>query len=142
MSLFRLSGKTPSHLREPASNTSMASPPKRPNYATSHPDAKPPFAVEPLHHPGPPVEAFAALIQVLSGLGGVTVAYERAPEYLWATCSTKLMGFVDDLECHLSASPNGTRIDVRSAARLGMRDFGVNRSRIEAIRLKLAGGGN
>jgi len=30
-------------------------------------------------------------------------------------------------------------IQVRSASRLGNRDFGVNRARVEAIRLRLAG---
>jgi uncharacterized protein (DUF1499 family) len=39
---------------------------------------------------------------------------------------------VDDLEFHLDASARV--IHVRSAARLGYSDFGVNRKRIEAIR--------
>lgn len=134
MSLFNLAGKPPAHLRDPATNTELAPPPRRPNYATTHPDAKPAFAVAPLQYSGPPAEAFVGLKAALAELPGVSIAYERAPEYIWATCASKLMGFVDDLELHLSADNGGTRVDVRSAARLGMRDFGVNRKRVEALR--------
>lgn len=46
------------------------------------------------------------------------------------------MGFVDDVEFLLDA---GARvIHVRSASRLGRRDFGVNRARIEALRAAVA----
>ena len=41
------------------------------------------------------------------------------------------MGFVDDIEFY--AEPSGL-IHVRSAARLGKSDLGVNRKRVEAIR--------
>jgi uncharacterized protein (DUF1499 family) len=41
-------------------------------------------------------------------------------------------GFVDDLELHLRPQENA--IAVRSAARLGYSDFGVNRRRVENLR--------
>jgi len=46
------------------------------------------------------------------------------------------MGFVDDVE--LALDPAHSVIQVRSAARVGVRDFGVNRARVEALRAALA----
>lgn len=57
------------------------------------------------------------------------------PDYLHAECRSAFFGFVDDLELHLRAPQN--LIAVRSAARLGRSDFGVNKKRIEALRVKL-----
>ena len=57
------------------------------------------------------------------------------PNYLYAEFRSRLLGFVDDVEFFF----DGAAIQVRSASRLGRRDFGVNRSRIEKIRRLLAG---
>lgn len=56
--------------------------------------------------------------------------------YLYAEFTSKLMGFVDDTEFYLDARAGV--IHVRSASRLGRRDFDVNRERIEHIRAQLA----
>ena len=48
------------------------------------------------------------------------------------------MGFVDDLE--LQVDPTARVIHVRSASRLGHRDFGVNRARVESLRAAFAAG--
>jgi uncharacterized protein (DUF1499 family) len=48
-----------------------------------------------------------------------------------------MIGFVDDLELQVDAAAQV--IHVRSASRLGRRDFGVNRARIEALRAAFAG---
>ena len=45
------------------------------------------------------------------------------------------MRFVDDVEFWYD--PAGQAIAVRSASRIGRKDFGVNRARIEAIRAQL-----
>jgi uncharacterized protein (DUF1499 family) len=50
--------------------------------------------------------------------------------YLYAEFRTRLMRFVDDLELFL----DGSTLHVRSASRLGRRDFGVNRARVEELR--------
>lgn len=55
-----------------------------------------------------------------------------AADYVHAECSSAVFGFVDDLELHLRSSEN--LIAVRSAARLGHSDFGVNRRRVETLR--------
>lgn len=55
--------------------------------------------------------------------------------YLHAECRSTLIGFVDDLELHLR--PAARVIAVRSAARIGRSDFGVNRRRVETLRAVL-----
>jgi uncharacterized protein (DUF1499 family) len=53
--------------------------------------------------------------------------------YLYAEYKSALMGYVDDVELLLD---DKTRlVHVRSASRLGRSDFGVNRKRIEELRL-------
>ena len=52
--------------------------------------------------------------------------------YLYAEYRTRLMRYVDDVE--LLYDPTARLVHVRSASRLGRRDFGVNRSRVEALR--------
>ena len=56
-------------------------------------------------------------------------------DYLHAECRSAFFGFVDDLELHLR--PTQGIIAVRSAARLGHSDFGVNRKRVENLRALL-----
>lgn len=59
----------------------------------------------------------------------------QQPGYLYAEFKTKLLGFVDDVEFLLDTKARV--IHLRSASRLGRKDFGVNRKRIEALRAKL-----
>ena len=61
-----------------------------------------------------------------------TTLIEQKPNYLCAEFKTATMGYVDDVEFALDAKAKA--IQVRSASRLGIRDFGVNRKRIEALR--------
>jgi len=55
------------------------------------------------------------------------------PNYLYAEFRSRLLGYVDDVEFFF----DGSAIQVRSASRLGRRDFGVNRARIEQLRRML-----
>lgn len=68
-----------------------------------------------------------------------TTIITQGPDYLHAECRSAVFGFVDDLELHLR--PDKNTIAVRSAARLGYSDLGVNRKRIEDLRSKLTGRG-
>ncbi len=65
---------------------------------------------------------------------GTTILSEK-PNYLYAEFKSAKMGFVDDVEFALDETANV--IQVRSGSRLGVRDFDVNRKRIEAIRAGL-----
>ena len=53
--------------------------------------------------------------------------------YLYAEFRSRLLRYVDDVEFHF----DGKVIHVRSASRLGRRDFGVNRARVEALRARI-----
>ena len=61
---------------------------------------------------------------------------ESRDDYLYVQFSTRLMKFVDDAEFWFD--PAAGVVQVRSASRLGRKDFGVNRERIESIRQALA----
>ncbi|SHJ52048.1 Uncharacterized conserved protein, DUF1499 family [Malonomonas rubra DSM 5091] len=92
------------------------------------------------HHTKPfqlnssPEEAWEQIrLEVENLPGSKIVTAER--NYLHAECRSKVFKFVDDLELHLR--PEKKIVAVRSAARLGYSDFGVNRKRIEQLRSTL-----
>lgn len=57
--------------------------------------------------------------------------------YLYAEFTTRIMGYVDDVE--FMYDPQARVTHVRSASRLGYSDLGANRNRIESIRELLNG---
>jgi uncharacterized protein (DUF1499 family) len=58
------------------------------------------------------------------------------PDYLHLSFRTRWLGFVDDAEFWVD--PQRQVLHVRSASRVGRRDFGVNRQRVEHLRARLA----
>jgi uncharacterized protein (DUF1499 family) len=74
-------------------------------------------------------DAMAAVRRVVAAMSRATVIAERE-NYLYAEFRSKLLGYVDDVEFFY----DGAAIQVRSASRLGRRDFGVNRKRVEQLR--------
>jgi len=135
MGLF--SGTRPDNL---GMHDGRLAPPKRtPNNVNSQTDrnADAEHYIAPLRYAGDARKAWADLRQVIDGMPRVKVVKSES-NYLYAEFTTKLMGFVDDTEFYLDEKAGV--IQVRSASRLGRRDFGVNRERIESIRAKLAQG--
>lgn len=128
-------GKRPTGLGAPKGK--LRPPPTTPNGVSSQADPKtdPDHYVEPLAFKGKPKEAWTRLMQQLRTMPRVTIVRE-AGTYVHAECASRLLGFVDDLECVLDRAAGV--IHVRSAARLGRRDFGVNRARIDALRAGFA----
>jgi uncharacterized protein (DUF1499 family) len=63
---------------------------------------------------------------------------KAGPDYLYVQYTTKWLKFVDDAEFWFD--PAASKIQVRSASRLGDGDLGVNRARIEDLRKRLGGG--
>ena len=78
--------------------------------------------------------SLARVRAVVERLPGATVVEQR-DDYLYAQFETPAMRFVDDVEFWYD--PAAQAIAVRSASRIGRKDFGVNRARIEAIRGQL-----
>lgn len=91
-------------------------------------------AVAPLVPAGTPAAAWAGLREVVASEPRARVV-EAREGYLRAEIPTRLFGFVDELECVL-ALDEGV-IHVRSGARRGYWDLGVNRRRVERIRRRL-----
>jgi uncharacterized protein (DUF1499 family) len=84
---------------------------------------------------GAPEAAMARLTKILQAMPRVRVVTAEGG-YLHAEVQSRVMRFVDDLEFVLDAA--GSVIHVRSGARVGYWDFGVNRRRVEAIRTRFA----
>lgn len=92
-------------------------------------------AIAPLTYSRDRDTAHQVLLQVLGVVPGAAVVTDR-PNYIRAEFTSKLMGFVDDGEFYFPAEEGV--IQVRSASRIGESDLGVNRRRVEQIRLALA----
>jgi uncharacterized protein (DUF1499 family) len=87
---------------------------------------------------GPAGAPLGPLQALLAAKPGARIVEQR-PDYLRVEFSTRLMRYVDDAEFWFDpAAGAGGAIQVRSASRLGRKDFGVNRARIEALRARLA----
>ena len=71
-----------------------------------------------------------AVIEQTSG----TQILEEKPAYLHATYSSRIFGFIDDLE--LFVHDNET-LEARSVSRLGESDLGVNRQRLNTLEANL-----
>ena len=91
--------------------------------------------IEPLALRGSGPETIARLKAVVEAMPGAKLMQSRG-DYLYAQFTTRLMKYVDDTEFWFD--PAAGVVQVRSASRLGERDFNVNRERIEAIRRQLA----
>jgi uncharacterized protein (DUF1499 family) len=111
-------------------------PPKRtPNCVSSQADpADTGHYIAPLAFRGPLADAMAAARRAVESMARATVVHEE-PGYLYAEFRSRLLGYVDDVELLFDESAGV--FHVRSASRLGRRDFGVNRKRIESLRAKL-----
>jgi uncharacterized protein (DUF1499 family) len=92
--------------------------------------------IAPLAVQGDGPAALARLAQIIEAMEGAHIV-ERRPDYLYAQFTTRWMRFVDDAEFWFD--PAAGVIQLRSASRVGGKDFGVNRARIEVIRARLAG---
>lgn len=90
-------------------------------------------SIEPLIYSGDAQAAMRRLGTVLEATPGC-VLVTREPGYLYAQCSTPRLKFTDDLEFALDAA--ASVIHLRSASRLGSRDLGANRARIQGLRAR------
>lgn len=119
------------------SNGLLAACPVRPNCVCSDENGAP-CGVRPFILNAPPEQVWAAMREVVLHMPKTRIVAE-SDDYLHAECRSAVFGFVDDLELHLRRQSNS--IAVRSASRLGYRDFGVNRKRVERLRAVLAAQG-
>lgn len=91
-------------------------------------------SIAPLKFTEDPTRAWISAQAAITSLGGKIEKLEDA--YLWASFQSKIFRFVDDLELRLDGDQKV--IHVRSAARMGYSDFGVNAARVEALRAEFS----
>jgi len=131
MPVFSCSGTRPADLG--VKDGRLLPCPASPNCVSSDaPD--PAHSVAPFQLVVPSTDGWRAARAAIDGLPRTKII-TSTDDYLHAECSSAVFGFVDDLELHLRRGEN--LIAVRSAARLGHGDFGVNRQRVEQLRALL-----
>ena len=108
--------------------------PSSPNCVVSQ-DGDEKHAVDPITYKGDRNDVKEALLKVLSVVPRTEVI-ENTDNYIRTESTSRLFKFVDDAEFYFPEDENV--IQVRSASRVGESDLGVNRRRIEQIRLALA----
>ncbi len=133
--LGMLKGATPSDLG--LKDGRLKPPARTPNSVSSQADLYPDHpqaqyaAIAPLEYQGDAKTAMAKLVRVVQAQPG-TVIVSQTDGYLYAQITTRLLRFTDDVEFWLDTA--NQKIHLRSASRIGRKDFGVNRQRIETIR--------
>ena len=104
--------------------------PDKPNCVCSEFTGDTAHYIAPLNYSGTsPEKAWDDILQVIKESGGEVAT--ASDEYIAATFSVSLFGFVDDVECRLDTAEN--RIHLRSASRVGHSDLGVNKKRVERM---------
>jgi uncharacterized protein (DUF1499 family) len=91
-------------------------------------------SIEPFKISGNGSAEMAKILTTLQTMPRTTIVQQDAG-YIYAQCTTALLKFTDDIEFYLD-QPAGV-IHVRSASRVGRKDFHVNRARVEQIRKAL-----
>jgi uncharacterized protein (DUF1499 family) len=114
-------------------NNHLAPCPSSPNCVVSQ-DGDEEHNIEPIAYQGDRTTAKETLLKVLSVVPRTKVI-EDAGNYIHAESTSRIFKFVDDVEFYFPESPK--IIQVRSASRVGESDLGVNRRRIEQIRLAM-----
>jgi uncharacterized protein (DUF1499 family) len=131
-----LCGNGCSASRPPGNDTDherLADCPASPNCVSSDAqDAE--HAIAPLILKGDPTTGWEAVVKALDQLPRSKIV-EATNRYLHVEYKSRFFRFIDDLE--LLLNPVTRVIAIRSAARVGKLDFGVNRRRVETLRTKL-----
>ena len=115
------------------SNSHLAVCPDSPNCVISQ-DGDSKHAIEPITYHTERDVAQKTLLKVLTVVPRTEVV-ETTDNYIHALSKSRVFGFIDDVEFYFPENENV--IHLRSAARTGESDLGVNRRRLEQIRLAL-----
>lgn len=111
----------------------LSSCPSSPNCVVSQ-GADPDHYIEPITYQGDRDSAKAALLKVLAVVPRTEVV-EQTDNYIHSESKSRIFKFIDDSEFYFPTEQK--IIHIRSAARTGESDLGVNRRRLEQIRLAL-----
>ena len=114
-------------------NGHLSACPSSPNCVVSQ-DGDAEHAIEPIAYRGDRATAKETLLKVLSVVPRTEVV-EDTDNYIHTESTSRIFKFIDDVEFYFPEDENV--IHVRSASRVGESDLGVNRRRIEQIRLAM-----
>ena len=103
--------------------------PQTPNCISSEDDESM-YKIEPLSFDSSSEQAWKDLKAAIVKTGGKV--RQSSETYLWATYTTTVFRFVDDMEFRML--PENKTIHVRSGSRVGHSDLGVNRKNVERLR--------
>lgn len=82
--------------------------------------------------PHSPDQAQARVLAAVGMLRGWDLA-GHSSDVIWATRTTPMLGFVDDVLILLTPDGAGTLVEARSASRIGRGDLGRNRSTLREL---------
>ena len=130
-----LRGKAPSDLG--VRDGRFKPPALTPNSVSSQADLYPTHpqqayaSIPPLKFRGDADLAMSRLVELLRNTNRMVIIAQES-EYVYAQSTTSLLKFTDDLE--FAVDRKAHVIHVRSASRIGRKDFNANRERIEILR--------
>jgi uncharacterized protein (DUF1499 family) len=84
-----------------------------------------------------PVDALQHSLDAARSLGWRIVATDGIEGRIEATATTAWFGFQDDVVIRVQPAGQGSRVDIRSASRVGRSDVGANAKRIREFLSKL-----
>ena len=111
----------------------LSSCPSSPNCVVSQ-DGDQEHTIDPITYKSDRNQAKETLLKVLSVVPRTEVV-DQTDDYIHTESTSRIFKFVDDAEFYFPEGQN--IIHVRSASRVGESDLGVNRRRIEQIRLAM-----
>lgn len=140
--LFRL-GRSEQNLQQPslgAEGGNLSPCPQTPNcISTQAPMEAGVNRAEPIILHDEPEEAFRKIADWIAAEPRAEVVERDDARYLRAEFRSRIFGFVDDFEVLLVQDEEKNILHVRSAARVGQGDMGVNRKRYETLRAIVEG---
>jgi uncharacterized protein (DUF1499 family) len=77
-----------------------------------------------------PADAFSSVRKIVRNLGWTILLENPEAGQIEAVDITPMLRFRDDIVVRIRAHGKGSRIDIRSASRLGRSDLGMNAKRI------------
>ena len=95
--------------------------------------------IKPLVLKAPPAETLQHAIDAARSMGWEVISTDAASGRIEATDTTAWFGFKDDIVVRVRPdATGGSRVDVRSASRVGKSDIGANAARVRKYLSKLA----
>lgn len=99
--------------------------------------------IRPLEVGFPPARAYERALAAARRMGWQVVHASAPDGRIEAVATTRWFGFKDDIVIRIAArAEGGSRVDIRSASRVGMSDLGTNAHRIRTFRNTFTGMGS